>query len=112
MNFPRCQHVYVLLIVGHSLSSNSVSQVVLQCQSSNSAKTTRQKPECRNLSVLTDLFWTAPELIYSQLTRGTQKGDVYSFGVICAEMNTRHAPYYELTHLTPRGISSFFPSKD
>ena len=47
------------------------------------------------------LFWTAPELLEVrnrktvQCTK-TQKGDVYSYGIILHEILTRDEPYYQL----------------
>ena len=42
-------------------------------------------------------LWRAPELLGNS-TRGTFKGDVYSFAIICSEILTREDPYamYEL----------------
>lgn len=57
--------------------------------------------------LLLDLFWTAPELLpekdhkRGQYTK-TQKGDVYSYGIILHEILTRDEPYY---HLEPKGMS-------
>ena len=41
------------------------------------------------------LLWTAPELLRltNPLARGTQKGDVFSFGIILQEIITRTEPY-------------------
>eukprot|EP00116_Pleurobrachia_bachei_P002806 sb/3463068/ len=39
-----------------------------------------------------DLLWRAPELIESSV-RGTQKGDVYSFAIVCSEILTREDPF-------------------
>ncbi|KAL9987194.1 hypothetical protein ACROYT_G001458 [Oculina patagonica] len=53
-----------------------------------------------------DLFWTAPELLPAkdhkscQFTK-TQKGDVYSYGIILHEIVTRDEPYY---HLEPKDV--------
>ena len=52
------------------------------------------------------LFWTAPELLQVrdrksvQCTK-TQKGDVYSYGIILYEILTRDEPYYQLE---PKGV--------
>ncbi|KAF7652160.1 hypothetical protein LDENG_00100320 [Lucifuga dentata] len=42
-----------------------------------------------------DLFWTPPELLRdrSNLRKGTQKGDVYSFSIILQEVVVRGQPY-------------------
>ncbi|XP_064634469.1 atrial natriuretic peptide receptor 1-like [Lineus longissimus] len=51
------------------------------------------------------LWWTAPELLRQALPPpgGTQKGDVYGFGIIVYEITFRRAPYSTET-LTPREI--------
>ena len=51
------------------------------------------------------MFWTAPELIGSHGTQGTKKGDVYSYGIICAEIANRNPPYFERTDLSPKGVA-------
>ncbi|ESO05562.1 hypothetical protein HELRODRAFT_77349 [Helobdella robusta] len=43
-----------------------------------------------------ELLWTAPEILRSSIKHlGSQKGDVYSFGIICHEIVFRLYPYQE-----------------
>ena len=51
-------------------------------------------------------LWTAPELIrmHNPPPEGTQKGDVYSFAIICQEIVYRNGPFWvENMDLSPQG---------
>lgn len=53
-----------------------------------------------------DKFWTAPELLRmtSPPPQGTQKGDVYSFAIICQEIVCREGPFFSAsTQMRPHG---------
>ena len=46
--------------------------------------------------MISELLWTSPELLRHELpTKGSHKGDVYSFGVLIEEILSRSTPYQE-----------------
>jgi len=52
-------------------------------------------------------LWTAPELLrlIDPPLEGTQKGDVYSFAVICQEIMYRNGPFWiENRDISPHGV--------
>jgi len=61
------------------------------------------------LVLITGKLWTAPEILRENFPppRGTQRGDVYSFSIICVEVLMRSEPF-NFDSMTPRGISAFF----
>lgn len=55
--------------------------------------------------LFTELLWKAPELLRKSNAppNGTQKGDVYSFGILLYEIIGRKGPYGQI-NVTPSGI--------
>lgn len=56
-------------------------------------------------STFLGLLWTAPEILRKNIPLplgGTQRGDVYSFGILLYEIMCRKGPYGDC-HLSPRG---------
>ncbi|KAL6727086.1 hypothetical protein Aduo_008998 [Ancylostoma duodenale] len=40
-----------------------------------------------------DLLWTAPEILRTSISGKSQEADVYSFGIVCAQVVTRSSPW-------------------
>lgn len=66
---------------------------------------------CINQFILSGLLWKSPELLReldnpNGTVGGTQKGDVYAFGIILYEIIARRGPF-GITALEPKGIYCF-----
>ncbi|KAE9421556.1 hypothetical protein Angca_004723, partial [Angiostrongylus cantonensis] len=42
---------------------------------------------------LSDLLWTAPEILRDPTSTGSQEGDIYSFGIVCAQIITQSSAW-------------------
>ncbi|XP_054081136.1 atrial natriuretic peptide receptor 1 isoform X1 [Zeugodacus cucurbitae] len=100
-------HNSVIRSHGNLKSSNCVvdSRFVLKITDFGLHTLKRERPEavendvedCNSHAYWSKLFWTSPELLKIGNNRppeGTQKGDVYSFGIIVHEISTRQGPFY------------------
>ncbi|XP_053969377.1 atrial natriuretic peptide receptor 1 [Anastrepha ludens] len=100
-------HNSVIRSHGNLKSSNCVvdSRFVLKITDFGLHTLKRTRPEalendvedCNSHAYWSKLLWTAPELLKMENNRppeGTQKGDVYSFGIIVHEISTRQGPFY------------------
>ncbi|XP_036328635.1 atrial natriuretic peptide receptor 1 [Rhagoletis pomonella] len=100
-------HNSVIRSHGNLKSSNCVvdSRFVLKITDFGLHTLKRIRPEalendvedCNSHAYWSKLLWTAPELLKMENNRppeGTQKGDVYSFGIIVHEISTRQGPFY------------------
>nr|XP_022346077.1 atrial natriuretic peptide receptor 2-like [Crassostrea virginica] len=95
---------------GNLKSSNCVidSRWVLKLTDYGAITTHPEEPtqEIGEHEFYTGLFWTSPELLRLQKIprKGTQKGDVYSFGIILQEIFLRTTPYYFNVVSSPKEI--------
>lgn len=55
------------------------------------------------LNFVTELQWTAPELLRSEKSIDKQKVDIFSLGIILKEIFTRSGPYTEYPFLRMHG---------
>ena len=61
------------------------------------------------------MLWTAPELLVVQknMSGGSQKGDVYSFGIVCQEVVLQDMPYgHNIPNLEPQEIVNRVKGKE
>ncbi|XP_074837182.1 atrial natriuretic peptide receptor 1 isoform X2 [Carettochelys insculpta] len=102
-------HNGVIVSHGNLKSSNCVvdSRFVLKI-TDYGLESFRAAPETDDSHALfAKKLWTAPELLRMEvpLARGTQKGDVYSFGIILQEIALRNGVFYvEGLDLSPKEI--------
>jgi len=75
----------------------------------------QQLSDNKIIFVSSGMVWTAPEILRlakEQQGHGTQKGDVYSFAIICQEMLTRSGPFdMSYYHTEPKGTGELLFSK-
>nr|XP_056709736.1 atrial natriuretic peptide receptor 1 [Euleptes europaea] len=102
-------HNSVIQSHGNLKSSNCVvdSRFVLKI-TDYGLESLRQAPDAEDsYALFAKKLWTAPELLRMELPlpRGTQKGDIYSFGIILQEIALRSGVFYvEGMALSPKEI--------
>ena len=110
-------HQTVVASHGHLRSSNclvdnrwvvKISSYGLSCLRRNEAAPSSAADE---YVYYKKLLWTAPELLRQPTMplKGSQKGDVFSFGIILQEILFHASPYFA-TDLTPKGEYFIFPT--
>ncbi|KAK1154732.1 atrial natriuretic peptide receptor 1-like [Acipenser oxyrinchus oxyrinchus] len=92
-------HNSVIVSHGNLKSSNCVvdSRFVLKITDYGLASFRVAAADCEDLyAFYAKKLWTAPELLRMEAPppQGTQKGDVYSFGIILQEIALRNGPFY------------------
>ncbi|CAD5111743.1 DgyrCDS1026 [Dimorphilus gyrociliatus] len=86
---------------GNLKSSNCVvdSRFVLKITdfglfSLRSRRSSNQEQSIDTYAYYKSKLWTAPELLRNPVDTGSQKGDVYSFAIICQEIIYRNGPFW------------------
>lgn len=94
----------------HALYASKSSEFMFSFTNTSAAVVFQTFSDCFRLCLtFPEKLWTAPELlIYDRHPpQGTQKGDVYSFGIILQEIALRNGPFYvEGMDLSPKGKHS------
>ncbi|DBA03630.1 TPA: hypothetical protein N0F65_006809 [Lagenidium giganteum] len=87
-------------IIHRDLKSMNILVSSTWCAKVSDFGLSREKATDETMSVTGTPLWLPPEMIRGE--RYTEKADVYSFGIVLAEMDTRKIPYHDVK---PKGAS-------
>ncbi|KAI8035803.1 hypothetical protein M5D96_011402, partial [Drosophila gunungcola] len=114
LTYIHSQHfVHGSIRAKHILINSRKAVVTNFADCQNFINNGKQKPFLNGLSVENkkQLYWTAPEVLYQNLSGYTEKIDIYSLGITCCEMANGFQPFRdtELTYMYIEKVHGVLP---